>query len=525
MKQEKVAESEQNKGRFMRKGLALMIAFMVCIMSVFTTESAFAAIGWPGLSSSKYCEYTATKTINVYRDTALKTRGTSSPSKSYSAYISKNDVCRIYKITSSYAQINYPTSNGRRTGYVSTKSLFNGKTAPVEAVTSKGKVTTYVMPGGKTYGNTTKGDKVYVCGTSSGYTAIIYIAKSGSRAYKYGWVTTNNYNSYVKGQATLKEYPAGAFTINNGEYHIVSALDNSKTLNIKSYSKENGANVQIWNKDAKQTFNVTYLNNGYYKITSKNSGKSLDVKAKGIKSGTNVQQWDYAGTTNQQWVVKAAGDGTFYIIARNSGLYLDVSGGKNANGTNVQVYTGNGTASQKWKFVKATAPSVKVQLNVPLYKQNDKRWKNTKIGSKTIGQIGCTTTSIAMVYSYKVGKTVYPNSMKSKLRYSNNDLSWGSLSNVGLTSKEYNARLTNSMLKTIYDKLKDNKPVIIGAVTSSGGSQHWVVITGYKGTSASSFSTANFIVNDPGTANSTTLKAFLANGSKADRTIIKRIVY
>ena len=171
------------------------------------------------------------------------------------------------------------------------------------------------------------------------------------------------------------------------------------------------------------------------------------------------------------------------------------------------------------------ASNVTVKLNVPLMKQSDSRWKNVKIGTKTIGQIGCTTTCCAMVYSYNTGNTVYPHQVKSKLRYSNNDLYWSSIGNIGLTSKVYNCGVSNSMLKTIYNKLKEGRPVIIGANNAAGTAQHWVVITGYTGTSTTSFSTADFLINDPGYQNCTTLKAFLANGSAADRTKIIRIMY
>lgn len=143
-------------------------------------------------------------------------------------------------------------------------------------------------------------------------------------------------------------------TISNGTYYIVSALDKTKNLNVKSTSKQNGANIQLWatQHDPKHKFRVTYLGNGYYKITNANSGKALDVKSPGVKSGSNVQQWSYAGTDNQQWIVKSAGSGYYYIIAKNSGLYLDAANGKSSNGTNVQVYLGNRSKAQKWKFVK-----------------------------------------------------------------------------------------------------------------------------------------------------------------------------
>lgn len=162
-----------------------------------------ATIAWPSLASSSYCEFKAPEQISVYKDAALKTRGTSNPAKAYNAYISKNDICYIYKITTSYIQVNYPTSSGRHTGYIKRSALLS-VSSPKEKVTSKGKATTYVSSGGSSYGYTEKGDTVYACGTSSSYTAILYTAKSGKRSYKYGWVKTSDYKSIIKGSSSQK---------------------------------------------------------------------------------------------------------------------------------------------------------------------------------------------------------------------------------------------------------------------------------------------------------------------------------
>lgn len=179
----------------MKKKLLSILTLSLMLVSLFCIS--VSAASFPSLSASAYCEFKASKQINVYKDTALKTRGTSSPSKKYNASISKNDVCYIYKITSSYIQVNYPTSSGRKTGYIKRSDLI-GVASPTEQVTSNGKATTYVSAGGTSYGNTAKNDKVFACGTSGGYTAVIYTAKSGKRAYKFGWVTTNDYNSIIK---------------------------------------------------------------------------------------------------------------------------------------------------------------------------------------------------------------------------------------------------------------------------------------------------------------------------------------
>ena len=141
-----------------------------------------------------------------------------------------------------------------------------------------------------------------------------------------------------------------------------------------------------------------------------------------------------------------------------------------------------------------------ISLKVPDYKQTDSRWANKKIGSTkyTIGQIGCTTTALAMTESYRTGKTVYPDTMESRLSYS----SGGSLywpNNYSATTN-----FTNYM-QTVYNLLAQGKPVIVGA-KKANGSQHWVVVTGYTG--ASALKPTAFKINDPGTASRTNLGQF-----------------
>lgn len=141
-----------------------------------------------------------------------------------------------------------------------------------------------------------------------------------------------------------------------------------------------------------------------------------------------------------------------------------------------------------------------ISLDVPDYKQTDKRWSAVKIGSsgKTIGKIGCVTTGIAMMESYRSGSTIYPDAMSKKLSYdSSGNVFWPYDYKVNYWHEGY--------LRSIYSVLKEGKPVLIGAKTSSG-SQHWVVITGYSG--GSSLSASNFIINDPGSSTNTNLQQF-----------------
>ena len=114
-----------------------------------------------------------------------------------------------------------------------------------------------------------------------------------------------------------------------------------------------------------------------------------------------------------------------------------------------------------------------------------------------------------MKYSFHTGTNTYPNAMKSKLKFVNNDLYWSSISSLGyLYTKDYNTGITGSGMSVNYSKLKEGKPVIIGG-KKSNGSTHWVTITGYKGTNANSFSSSDFIINDPNSSSRITLNQFL----------------
>jgi len=142
-----------------------------------------------------------------------------------------------------------------------------------------------------------------------------------------------------------------------------------------------------------------------------------------------------------------------------------------------------------------------VALSVPSFKQTDNRWANVKIGSsgKTMAQIGCATTAIAMMESYRTGVTIYPDAMSRKLRYTSSGSVYWPSHFVTVTSAA-------GYLNTVYQQLKQGKPVLIGAKNSYGG-QHWMVITGFTG---GSLETANFTVNDPGSNTRTTLQQFLS---------------
>ncbi len=169
------------------------------------------------------------------------------------------------------------------------------------------------------------------------------------------------------------------------------------------------------------------------------------------------------------------------------------------------VYNGSETGYVSSNYLVSTAQTTKykaIKLNVPDFKQTDSRWANHKIGSTgyTIGLIGCTTTAVAMAESYRTGKTVYPHKMEEKLSYSSSGaLYWPS--NYASTTD------FSGYLSLIYSKLKEGKPVIVGA-KKANGSQHWVIVTGVKATDT--LRPTDFIINDPGTSARTNLGQFFS---------------
>lgn len=211
----------------MKKKTSAILALVIMLSTIFNTN-VFAA-GWPSLSSSKYCEFTAAQQINVYKDTACKTRGTNKPSKAYNAFVSKNDVCYIYKITSSYAQINYPTSSGRKTGYVKTSDLLGKNQNPSKNYTATGKITTYKYKNGSTSGYIERGDNVYEI--SGGSYNAMYTAKSGKRAYKLAYKGAAENNASAKSSSDWA-YPMNDAYVCGNDWHTYYSKRPSRPYHV-----------------------------------------------------------------------------------------------------------------------------------------------------------------------------------------------------------------------------------------------------------------------------------------------------
>lgn len=171
------------------------------------------------------------------------------------------------------------------------------------------------------------------------------------------------------------------------------------------------------------------------------------------------------------------------------------------------LYRGTKTGYVKASYLSVSKPQNKteaINLSVPSYKQTDSRWKSIKIGTQgdTIGSSGCTTTCLAMTESVRTNKTVTPADMAKKLTYAPAGwLYWPQNYNVEYTS-------ASTYLSSVYSALKKGKPIIVGS-KKANGSQHWVVVTGFKGNPAS-LSASQFTINDPGSNTRARLSEFIS---------------
>lgn len=321
----------------------LMVILLVTVLMTGNVVSIQAAI--PSLSNSRFMKTYVLSTGNntyVYTSSNLRTRGTSSPRRAYNAAIYASDEIYVYSMNNTYSYISYPTSSGRRYGYVRTSSI-TANNYSKNAVTSSGSFTTYRRAGAARYGSVAKGDTVYTIGSSGNWKQIIYPI-AGNR-WKMGWCSNSDYNKYLVQKSSSNAIAAG-------KYVITSALNNGYAVDVSGNYTSNGTNIHLWSKSANnkaQIFRIEPVGNGYYKIVHSYSGKVLDVTGGKAGSGVNVQLHDWNKSNAQLWIFISVGDG-YYYIKNKLGYYLDVYSGTARNGQNIWVHSLNRSGAQKFKL-------------------------------------------------------------------------------------------------------------------------------------------------------------------------------
>lgn len=164
--------------------------------------------------------------------------------------------------------------------------------------------------------------------------------------------------------------------------------------------------------------------------------------------------------------------------------------------------------------------STGILYNVPHFQQRDPDWKNVILTTKTLGDIGCTTTAASMLCSWALNSEITPKDIAKQATYTNNLLEWDSLP-VDVSIVTLNTPMSTSVRKQILNLLQTKGPVVIGAESATGDKQHWAIIIGFDGEcDPDNPKNAAFVVLDPSTSKQTTLNDFLQG-----RTTVKRLVY
>lgn len=286
----------------------------------------------------------------------------------------------------------------------------------------------------------------------------------------------------IKSNAATLQSSAGVVSVTSGSLNVRSSASTSSPV-VSSLSK--GSFVTLISKSG-NWWKVEYADNTYgychENYIKTVSGTPATVKLSSgslnVRSGAGVSYSRIASLYNGEIVIVLSSSNGWSKILFNGTRVGYVS----------SVYLSTSTLSA-------------ISLNVPDFKQTDSRWANVKIANsgKTIAQIGCATTAISMMESYRTSTSIYPDAMSKRLSYSSSgNVYWPSHFKVVTSSSNY--------LNGIYNQLKNGKPVLFGAKKSSG-SQHWVVITGYTG--GNTLSASNFTINDPGSNTRKTLQQFL----------------
>ena len=250
---------------------------------------------------------------------------------------------------------------------------------------------------------------------------------------------------------------------------IVSKLKNGTTVTL--ISSETGWWRVRYGADSYGYVSDRYISqiNGSYETSVATNGGRLNVRS---GAGTNYAVLDRLTSGTKVVVIGTVGDWKKILYNGTSMGYVSAA------------YLG----------------SRGVKLAVPLYKQGDSRWGSIKLGTqgKTVKQIGCALTSLAMCETYRTGSPVYPSDLSKTLTFDQSGaLYWPSnyLHNYG-----------SDYLTTLKNLLDSGKPAIVCCRTASWGT-HFVVVTGYKSDGA--LTADDFYINDPGSASRTTLAELL----------------
>ena len=287
----------------------------------------------------------------------------------------------------------------------------------------------------------------------------------------------------INSEAASKPISGGVVDISSGNLNVRTSA--STTSTIKAKIKDNSY-LSIYSTNG--NFYYVEYKDGYFGYVHKNYVDVISTNVKKVSTSSGNLNVRY-GPSTSYYKFDSIANNDYVIVLSDKGLFSNI------------IFEGNKTGYVHDAYLTSDYKYSSVSLAVPSYKQYDSRWASLTLGSsgKTMKQIGCLTTSIAMTESYRKGSTITPTNIRNNSSYtSNGSLYWPS---------NYTTSTASGYLSTTYNLLKSGKPVLVGLKTKDGG-QHWVVVTGFTG--GNTLSLANFIVNDPGSSTRTRLSEVAA---------------
>lgn len=170
----------------------------------------------------------------------------------------------------------------------------------------------------------------------------------------------------TRGRATVKKVKVGEITVTVYSYpdgysyvdvpnqllSINTCIDSNRCVEVAAVSKDNGANVQLWDNNGVtgQIWKFAEESEGVYRIKNAYSNKylSLDSSHKN-EEGANVLQLSSSGGDDQLWRAEVYNN-KLMLINVHSNYVLDCNGGYADNGTNVQVWSRNNGKGQLFEL-------------------------------------------------------------------------------------------------------------------------------------------------------------------------------
>lgn len=316
-----------------------------------------------------------------------------------------------------------------------------------------------------------------------------------------GWQTVDGATYYLGEDGILR---TGLTSIDDSVYDF--GTDGAMQTGL--VTMEDGT-VLFFGADGKQAMGLQTVNGKTYYFSdlgmAVNAKQTIDGKTYYFGADGSMQTGKVTLQDGSYYFGKNGEQVTGWLTLDGSEYYFDLTTGKMATGTvtlpdGTYIFDENGVLQKKQNGIS---------YDVPYYNQADPRWGSTYIGTKTIAQVGCLVTSLAMTQSYHTDTEILPDEMRYQMQFDNNSILWAPIIALGYELEGCSGLSTYAFCQRLYTLLEEHGPVIVGSDNVYGGS-HYVVVTGCTNTDTSTLKTSDFTMNDPGFSNRTTLDEHLA---------------